>query len=91
VSFFFLKGPAIGFSLALSLRRYVPGAFGTLSLKRCFFESAFMFIGYGICSRIALKSCLDDLGDIRIDLIRKGFENFKSLKNDILKRKKNSN
>jgi len=60
----------IGFSLALSLRRYLPTAFEDISFRRCVIDLSLTTAGYTCCSYVGMEVALDTTKALRKNLIK---------------------
>jgi len=65
-----IAGVCVGFSLALSLRRYMPTAFEDISFRRCVLDLSLTTAGYVVCSYVGMEVALDNTKNLRKSLIK---------------------
>ena len=71
-----IAGSCLGLSLALSLRRYMPGTFGEMSMIRLIMETCFVLTGYTSFTKWATYNSYNTLYDIRKELILNNDEDY---------------
>jgi hypothetical protein len=51
------------------LRRYLPEAFGEISLKRCILDAFLTLTGYSVCSNLGMELALQQTQEVRKNLV----------------------